>query len=80
MTRAAALILSLLLSTAPAFAACIDPAMPEGAIIYNSDFSAMQYCRDDTWTRMDGPGIFCAEGDGIVMSSAGWVCSPGGLP
>lgn len=78
--RITAFIILTLLIAAPAFAACINPAMPEGTIIYNSDYSAMQYCRDDTWTRMDGPGIFCAEGDGIVMSSAGWVCSPGGLP
>lgn len=63
-----------------AYAACTDPQMPVGAIVYNSDFSAMQYCREDTWTRLDGIGIECVEGDGIVMSSTGWVCSPGGPP
>jgi hypothetical protein len=54
--------------------------MPEGAIIYNSDFQTMQYCAETAWVTMDGIGIYCAQGDGIVMSSTGWLCSPGGAP
>lgn len=63
-----------------AYADCADPVMPTGAIIYNSDHAVMQYCREDTWMRLDGIGIECLEGDGVVMSSTGWECSPGGPP
>lgn len=60
---------------------CANPAMPTGTIFYNSDFETMQYCgRDDTWITFDGIGIGCNTGDGIVMSSSGWTCSPGGPP
>jgi len=75
-----ALILSAVAIPVIAYADCADPAMPTGAVVYNSDHSAMQYCREDTWTRLDGIGIECLEGDGVVMSSTGWVCSPGGPP
>ena len=80
MMRAALLIAAVLLIAAPSLAACIDPVMAEGSIFFNSDFETMQYCSDTRWVTFDGPGIYCAEGDGIVMTSSGWACSPGGPP
>jgi hypothetical protein len=67
----------------PALADCIGPAAVEGKIIYNAGHKTMQFCDGTDWWAMKGVAVdlpSCAEGDGIVMSSAGWDCTPGGSP
>ena len=66
-----------------AFANCTDPAGSEGDIIYNGEYQITQFCDGTDWWSMQGteaPLPSCATGDGIVMTSAGWACSPGGPP
>ena len=40
----------------PAHASCIDPALPEGVMIYNSDYKVMQYCDGADWIAMHPQG------------------------
>ena len=63
-----------------AHADCANPNGVAGVILFNSDFRTMQYCNDSDWVTMEGFGGHCDTGDGIVMTSAGWTCSPGGPP
>ncbi len=77
-----AVLLALPCGTA-ALAACVNPPGIAGDQFYNADHKHMQFCDGDAWHSMRGAAAvlpFCAAGDGIVMSSAGWACSPGGPP
>lgn len=46
--------LFLLCMAAPSYAACTNPAMPEGAIIYNEDQNVPQVCAGSTWIALGG--------------------------
>jgi len=74
----------LLLPASLALADCTDPPASEGKTLYNANSKTMQFCDGTDWWSMKGvvPDLpSCAEGDGIVMTSAGfWDCSPGGPP
>jgi hypothetical protein len=41
-------------SSSPAHAACADPVGTAGQILYNTEYSVMQYCNDTDWIKM-GP-------------------------
>ena len=41
----------------PPPASCIDPALPEGVIVYNSSFKVLQYCDGADWIAMHPHGI-----------------------
>ena len=40
----------------PAHASCIDPALSEGVMLYNSDYKVMQYCDGADWIAMHPQG------------------------
>ena len=52
------LLLVILIAGAalPAHASCIDPALSEGVMLYNSDYKVMQYCDGADWIAMHAPG------------------------
>lgn len=65
------------------YADCANPAAVEADTLYNADDKTMQYCDGGQWWAMKGIQVSlpaCPEGDGIIMSSAGWACSAGGPP
>lgn len=48
-----ALFVLMLMSAAPARAACTSPSGPAGKIIYSSAQKTFQYCRDSNWVAMN---------------------------
>jgi hypothetical protein len=73
----------LFVSAVAVRADCTNPAAPAGEQLYNADHKDMQFCDGTQWWGMKGAALdlTCAEGDGIVMTSAGyWDCSPGEPP
>lgn len=62
------------------YADCTSPSGVEGDQLYNADHKDMQFCDGTQWWSMKGVAAelpSCAEGDGIIMTSAGyWDCSP----
>lgn len=55
-TAIAATALAVMMAFAPslAHAACANPVGNEGMIIYNDEFSTLQFCDDTNWIAMDG--------------------------
>ena len=73
-------VLVVLLLPNVARADCTDPVRPEGTILYNRDFKTAQFCDGTTWWAMkNGGGLpSCAEGETIILASAGWACGSTG--
>lgn len=78
------LFVFVLIIPAVGYADCANPPGVEGDQLYNADHKDMQFCDGTQWWSMKGHTASlptCAEGDGIVMTSAGyWDCSPGESP
>ena len=58
----------------PAHAACTSPAGSDGAVVYNSSFNVLQYCKSTTWKALhapvstaDGPCTSPARSEGVVL-------------
>ncbi|CAG1006024.1 hypothetical protein RHIZO_03226 [Rhizobiaceae bacterium] len=60
--------------TRVSLADCLDPAGLNGALVYNADKRAMQFCDGQNWIRFPGPPPNCALGTWTYIASPeAWV-------
>ena len=61
----------------PAHASCIDPALPEGVMIYNSDYKVMQYCDGAGWIEIGEAAPAVPPAGPAGCPTMGDLCSDG---